>query len=99
MATGANPVAAAIAGTRARAIRIAVYVASGSIAAVTGALLAGYVGQAFLGLGTTYVLPSVIVAVIGGVSLAGGRGRLHRGRDRRRAVHRTHQSPDRAADR
>ncbi|MEX3898373.1 ABC transporter permease [Paraburkholderia sp. BR10954] len=74
MATGANPVAAAIAGTRVRAIRIAVYVASGIIAAVTGVLLVGYVGQAFLGLGTTYVLPSVVVAVIGGVSLAGGRG-------------------------
>ncbi|APA89477.1 ABC transporter permease (plasmid) [Paraburkholderia sprentiae WSM5005] len=74
MATGANPIAAAIAGTRVRAIRIAVYVASGIIAALTGVLLVGYVGQAFLGLGTTYVLPSVVVAVIGGVSLAGGRG-------------------------
>ena len=74
MAMGANPTAAAIAGTRVRAIRIAVYVASGVIAALTGVLLVGYVGQAFLGLGTTYVLPSVVVAVIGGVSLAGGRG-------------------------
>jgi len=74
LATGANPTAAAIAGTRVRAIRIAVYTASGMIAALTGVLLVGYVGQAFLGLGTTYVLPSVVVAVIGGVSLAGGRG-------------------------
>jgi ribose transport system permease protein len=74
MATGANPVAAVIAGTRVCAIRISVYVASGIIAAVTGVLLVGYVGQAFLGLGATYVLPSVVVAVIGGVSLAGGRG-------------------------
>jgi ribose transport system permease protein len=74
LASGANPTAAAIAGTRVRAIRIAVYTASGVIAALTGVLLVGYVGQAFLGLGTTYVLPSVVVAVIGGVSLAGGRG-------------------------
>jgi len=74
MATGANPTAAAIAGARVRAIRLIVYVASGIIAALTGVLLVGYVGQAFLGLGTTYVLPSVVIAVIGGVSLAGGRG-------------------------
>lgn len=74
LATGANPTAAVIAGTRVRAIRITAYVASGMIAALTGVLLVGYVGQAFLGLGTTYVLPSVVIAVIGGVSLAGGRG-------------------------
>src|SRR3546814_7918649 len=34
----------------------------------------GYVGQAFLGLGNAYILTSVVVAVIGGVVLGGGRG-------------------------
>ena len=74
MATGANPTAALLTGTRVSVVRTTAYVASALIAAVTGLLLVGYVGQAFLGLGTSYVLSSVIVAVIGGVSLAGGRG-------------------------
>jgi ribose transport system permease protein len=74
MATGANPTAALLTGTRVRVVRMAAYTASGMIAALTGLLLVGYVGQAFLGLGTSYVLTSVVVAVIGGVSLGGGRG-------------------------
>jgi ribose transport system permease protein len=74
MATGANPTAALLTGTRVRVVRMAAYTASGMIAALTGLLLVGYVGQAFLGLGTSYVLTSVVVAVIGGVSLSGGRG-------------------------
>jgi ribose transport system permease protein len=73
-ATGANPVAAWITGVRVPRVRVAAYVASAVIAALTGVLLVGYVGQAFLGLGNAYVLTSVVVAVIGGVSLAGGRG-------------------------
>jgi ribose transport system permease protein len=74
MATGANPTAAFLTGSRVRLVRIVAYVASATIAALTGVLLVGYVGQAFLGLGTSYVLTSVVVAVIGGVSLGGGRG-------------------------
>jgi ribose transport system permease protein len=74
MATGANPTAAWLTGVRVHRVRIGAYVASAVIAALTGVLLVGYVGQAFLGLGNTYVLTSVVVAVIGGVSLAGGRG-------------------------
>lgn len=73
-ATGANPVAAWITGIRVPRLRVMAYIASAIIAAVTGLLLVGYVGQAFLGLGNAYVLTSVVVAVIGGVSLAGGRG-------------------------
>ncbi|MFL9963610.1 ABC transporter permease [Paraburkholderia sediminicola] len=74
MATGANPTAALLTGARVRVVRIAAYTASAIIAALTGVLLVGYVGQAFLGLGSGYVLTSVVVAVIGGVSLSGGRG-------------------------
>jgi ribose transport system permease protein len=74
MATGANPTAALLTGARVRTVRIAAYTASAIIAALTGLLLVGYVGQAFLGLGSGYVLSSVVVAVIGGVSLGGGRG-------------------------
>lgn len=73
-ATGANPTAALLSGGRVRFVQAAAYVASACIAAATGVLLVGYVGQAFLGLGTSYLLTSVVVTVIGGVSLGGGRG-------------------------
>ena len=71
--TGANPTVALLSGTRVRAVRIAAYALSGLLAAFSGFLLTGYVGQAFLGLGNAYVLTSIVVAAIGGVALAGGR--------------------------
>ena len=70
---GANPVVALLSGTKVRLVRVAAYALSGLLAAFTGFLLTGYVGQAFLGLGNAYVLTSIVVAVIGGVALAGGR--------------------------
>lgn len=72
-ATGSNPVAAYLSGTDTGAVRIAAYTASGCLAGFGGILLTGYVSQAFLGLGNPYVLISVVVAVIGGVTLEGGR--------------------------
>lgn len=70
--TGANPVVAWLSGTDTTVVRIAAYALSGGLAALGGFLLTGYVGQAFLGLGNAYVLTSIVVAVIGGVALAGG---------------------------
>jgi len=72
--TGANAKVALLSGTHVRMVKISVYAISGLIAALTGFCLIGYVGAAFLGLGDAYVLPSIVVAVIGGMSLAGGRG-------------------------
>ena len=54
-------------------VRIAAYTVSGCLAGFAGILLTGYVSQAFLGLGNPYILTSVVVAVIGGVALEGGR--------------------------
>jgi ribose transport system permease protein len=70
--TGANPVVALLSGTNTRLVKIAAYMLSGGIAALTGFFLTGYVGQAFLGLGNAYILTSIVVAAIGGVALAGG---------------------------
>ena len=72
--TGANPQVASLAGTHVTLVKILVYALSGLVAALSGFCLIGYVGAAFLGLGDAYVLSSVVVAVIGGTSLAGGRG-------------------------
>ena len=72
-ATGSNATAAVLSGVDVTAVRGAAYAISGGLAALTGFLLTGYVGQAFLGLGDAYVLTSVVAAAIGGVALEGGR--------------------------
>jgi ribose transport system permease protein len=72
-ATGANRTAALLSGTDVTAVRVVAYTISGGLAAISGFLLTGYVGQAFLGLGNAYVLTSIVAAAIGGVSLDGGR--------------------------
>ena len=71
--TGANPVTARLSGTDTVRVRVIAYMLSGAVAALGGFLLTGYVGQAFLGLGNAYVLTSIVVAAIGGVTLAGGK--------------------------
>jgi ribose transport system permease protein len=71
--TGANPVTARLSGAHTVRVRVIAYMLSGGVAALGGFLLTGYVGQAFLGLGNAYVLTSIVVAAIGGVSLAGGK--------------------------
>ena len=46
----------------------------GLLAAFAGVLLCGYVGESYLGMGDPYLFTSVAAAVIGGVSIYGGRG-------------------------
>ncbi len=53
---------------------IAVYMLSGFCAALVGALLTGFSGQASLGMGDEYLLPSIAVVVVGGTLITGGRG-------------------------
>ena len=52
----------------------ATYAMSGLFAGFGGILLAGYSGQAYLGMGDNYLLLSIAVVVIGGTSVFGGRG-------------------------
>ncbi len=53
---------------------VLVYVLSGFCAALVGALLTGFSGQASLGMGDEYLLPSIAVVVVGGALITGGRG-------------------------
>jgi ribose transport system permease protein len=53
---------------------IATYAVSGLCASLGGVLLVGYSGQAYLGMGDSYLLPSIAVVVIGGTSIFGGKG-------------------------
>ncbi len=53
---------------------ILVYMLSGFCAALVGCLLTGFSGQASLGMGDEYLLPSIAVVVVGGTLITGGRG-------------------------
>ncbi|WP_034280403.1 ABC transporter permease [Advenella kashmirensis] len=73
-ATGSNLHAAYLSGVPTRRILILVYVLSSLSAAVVGVLLTGFSGQASLGMGDDYLLPSIAVIVVGGGLITGGRG-------------------------
>jgi ribose/xylose/arabinose/galactoside ABC-type transport system permease subunit len=75
-AIGGNEEAALLAGVDVRRIKVAVYAACGLTAGVAGALFTSRfgVGQSTAGLG--YELDVIAAAVIGGVSLTGGKGTI-----------------------
>lgn len=71
-AVGQNMVAARYAGVGvSRTVAIA-FLASATLAGLTGMLLAAYAGGAFLEMGTPYLLQSVGAVVLGGTLIAGG---------------------------
>jgi ribose transport system permease protein len=71
---GASRRASSLSGLPVRRTIVAAYALSGLSAAFGGVLLAGYSGQAYLGMGDNYLLPSIAVVVIGGTSILGGKG-------------------------
>ena len=73
-AMGNSAAAANVAGINIRNVKLATFVLSGTLAGCAGVLLASRLGavQAFLGLG--YEFTAIAGAVVGGISLAGGRG-------------------------
>jgi ribose transport system permease protein len=72
--TGNNAVASYLAGVNVRAVTVILYMLSGFFAALAGIVLVAYSGQATLGLGDPFLFQSIAAAVIGGVSILGGRG-------------------------
>ena len=75
-AIGGNPEAARRAGIKVITIRWAAFVVCSVLAVVAGVFSASKVGSVNAGFGTDTVLSGVAAAVVGGVSLFGGRGRL-----------------------
>lgn len=71
---GANPAAARAGAVVVERYIVFGYVAAALFAALAGALLAGYAGQITYDLGISYQLPVIAAVVVGGASLAGGRG-------------------------
>lgn len=76
IATGSSQAAARAVGIRVSDIRLGVYVLSGFLAALAGLLLAGLIGSGDPTAGNDYTLTSITAAVVGGVSVFGGRGNL-----------------------
>jgi ribose transport system permease protein len=71
---GGNETAALFSGIAVTRVKTSVYVISGVLAAVSGVVLALVQGQGKADLATGYELDIIASAVVGGASLAGGRG-------------------------
>jgi len=75
-AVGGNPVAAAIAGTRVPLVITGAFMLSGALAAFAGMLAMSFVGSMNPSSGTGLEFDVFAASVIGGSSLAGGRGTM-----------------------
>ena len=75
-AVGGNPEAARRAGIRVAGVRLAAFVVCSGLAVVAGIFDASRIGVVTAASGSQIVLSGVAAAVVGGVSLFGGRGRL-----------------------
>ncbi|MEO8095483.1 MAG: ABC transporter permease [Pseudolysinimonas sp.] len=75
-AVGGNPEAARRAGIKIGMVRIVAFITCSSLAAVSGIFDASRIGVVTAASGGQIVLSGVAAAVVGGVSLFGGRGRL-----------------------
>lgn len=63
-----------LAGLPVGVVTVSLYALSGLFAALAGIMLAGFGGQASLGMGDPYLFQSIAAVVIGGVYILGGRG-------------------------
>jgi len=75
-AIGQNERAARLAGLDVRRTRFVTYVLSALLAGLCGILQSGFSGGAALNMGDDFLLASIAVVVIGGTSVAGGRGNV-----------------------
>ncbi len=73
-ATGGNERAAQLAGVPVRSVKMRVYIISGVCAAMAGLIIASELTSAAPQTGNTFELNAIAAVVIGGASLAGGRG-------------------------
>lgn len=73
-ALGANPHAARASGLKVRSILLWAYALSGLLAAVGGIILTARLNAVDQGLGAPFLLPAIASPVMGGTSMAGGKG-------------------------
>ncbi|SDB96466.1 monosaccharide ABC transporter membrane protein, CUT2 family [Raineyella antarctica] len=75
-AVGGNYRGAYIAGINVQRVKIWAYVVSGLLSGFAGWLLSGYMGAVTSSFGTSYEMQVIAAAVIGGISLTGGKGSM-----------------------
>ena len=75
-AIGGNEQVAKLAGVNVKRVKIMVYALSGSLAALAGIVLTARLESAQPTAGLAYELDAIAAVVLGGTSLAGGRGRI-----------------------
>ena len=73
-AVGGNEMSAALSGISVRRIKLITYMLSSMLAAIAGILLASRLGSASPGGGEGYEFYGIAAAVVGGASMAGGKG-------------------------
>lgn len=76
LAIGSNEEATALSGVNVRKWKIIIYAVAGIFTACAGIMVAARLGQARPGIGMGYELQAIAAVVIGGTSLAGGRGSM-----------------------
>ena len=75
-AVGGNEEHARRAGIKTHRIKVWVFVISGITAGISGILVAGRLGTGYPNAGSGYELDAIVAVVLGGTSLAGGRGSI-----------------------
>ena len=75
-ALGGNPSAAKLAGVNIKRVELLCYVLAGVLSAVGGIMLLSRLSYADPNAGTGYEMNAIASAVIGGISLSGGRGKM-----------------------
>ncbi len=73
---GGNEHSAYIAGINVNAIKIGAFVVSGLLSGLAGYLLSAYMGAVTSSFGRTFEMQCIAAAVVGGVSLTGGKGSI-----------------------
>jgi ribose transport system permease protein len=73
-AIGGNAEAARLSGLRVKSTRAGLYILSGTAAGVAGVLILGQLSAASPQVGATFLLSVVTAVILGGASLAGGKG-------------------------
>jgi simple sugar transport system permease protein len=73
---GANPIAARFSGINIDNILVRTYMLSGFLAGISGLLIISKADSARSGYGASFLLPAVLVAVMGGIDATGGFGNI-----------------------
>jgi ribose transport system permease protein len=73
-ALGNNTSVSYYSGVNNRGVLVTTYILSGGFAALAGMLYVGYLTFANIGVGSSFLLPTIAAVVIGGTSIMGGKG-------------------------